>query len=400
MVDMRIIWKAQIDLCKRIADDIIKNNASEEICRYADKYAVIESPFETSGGCCGEDNIRINFGEAYCHVDIDENNAPTGEVWWSNEEMGISDARTYEESIKALERLSLEEAYKNCMFIESYLDQEGKEIHSYNYEPFTAIENESLQTKAAEAFAFLDWMCIDLGDSYSDEVREICSQMEIEFPENTDEDIPLMELATKAYEKYLEEKPSEIVDNVFYYEDCSNFIMQQIAYVKDADKSIIHAKSLLNYVEEKVNQGVLSKKQLTAAENLNSLLSSVDVSLVCIGRYVGDRLWKKLDGNHYFQSNTGFITGHITEKDENAYALGSYVCYAQHLIGDNGYAVTFCRKKESIIAHVYSYKRKNYNCESNFFIYSDMNYEISLTESALDNDVSKLAAYINTLPIK
>lgn len=104
---------------------------------YADKYAVIESPFETSGGCYGENFIRINYGEAYCHVDIDENNAPTGDVWWSNEEMGISDARTYEESIKALERMTLEEAYKNCMFIESYSDQEGKEIHSYNYEPFT-----------------------------------------------------------------------------------------------------------------------------------------------------------------------------------------------------------------------------------------------------------------------
>ena len=94
MVDMRKIWKAQLGLCNQIAEDIIKNNASEELCKYADKYAVIESPYETGGGCCGEDNIRINFGEAYCHINIDENGKPTGEIWWSNEEMGIDAALT------------------------------------------------------------------------------------------------------------------------------------------------------------------------------------------------------------------------------------------------------------------------------------------------------------------
>lgn len=40
MVDMRKIWKAQLVLCNQIAEDIIKNNASEEVCKYADKYAV------------------------------------------------------------------------------------------------------------------------------------------------------------------------------------------------------------------------------------------------------------------------------------------------------------------------------------------------------------------------
>lgn len=153
MVDMRKIWKAQLNLCEKIAEDIIKNNASEEVCKYADKFAVIESPYETGGGCCGEDNIRINFGEAYCHINIDENGKPTGEIWWSNEEMGIDAAITYEDSVNALNKMSIEEAYEKCEYIDSYINQEGKEKTDYIYKPFETITSNTIHPVQKPIFA-------------------------------------------------------------------------------------------------------------------------------------------------------------------------------------------------------------------------------------------------------
>lgn len=141
MVDMRFIWKAQLDLCKAIADDIIKHKASKEICKYADGFARIESPYGTRDGNNGNDFIRINFGEAYCYVDLDKNNKPNGVVWWCNDEMGINDKNNgkYKSSVAAIWLMSLEEAYNNCEYPDCYDEYEGKEAEyaeSIRYIPY------------------------------------------------------------------------------------------------------------------------------------------------------------------------------------------------------------------------------------------------------------------------
>ena len=127
MVDMRIIWKAQLDLCKAIADDIIKHNASKEVCEYADGFAQIESPYDTRGGWYGNDFIRVNFGEAYCYIDIDEDNKPIGTINWNNDEMGVENDYTYDGTVNDLNNMTIEQAYENCMYIDCYEDEEGKE---------------------------------------------------------------------------------------------------------------------------------------------------------------------------------------------------------------------------------------------------------------------------------
>jgi hypothetical protein len=140
MVDMRIIWMAQLDLCKAIADDIVKHNASKEICQYADGFAMIESPYGTRGGYYGNDFIRINFGEAYCYVDLDRNNKPDGVVWWNNDEMGIDDQNDdeYSSSIGSLQMMSIEEAYENCEYPDCYDEYEGRETeYVLEYIPYS-----------------------------------------------------------------------------------------------------------------------------------------------------------------------------------------------------------------------------------------------------------------------
>lgn len=139
MVDMRIIWKAQLDLCKAIAEDVLKHNANEGVCKYADEFATIESPYCTKGGYCGNSFIRINFGEAYCYVDVDEDNIPTGNVWWNNDEMGVKHDFSYEGTVDDLNNMSLEDAYENCGYPDCYDKEEGKESEYWEtikYIPF------------------------------------------------------------------------------------------------------------------------------------------------------------------------------------------------------------------------------------------------------------------------
>lgn len=146
MVNMRIIWKAQLDLCKAIAEDIIKYNASKEICKYADGFAMIESPYGTRDGYCGNDYIRINFGEAYCYIDIDKNDKPIGnikDIWWNNEDMGVKNYCTYDGTINDLEQMTTEELKKVFEFYgyinDCYEDEEGKEneyAKSLKYIPY------------------------------------------------------------------------------------------------------------------------------------------------------------------------------------------------------------------------------------------------------------------------
>ena len=268
------------------------------------------------------------------------------------------------------------------------------------------MDDKTLLTKAAEALAFLDWMCLDMGDSHVELIRELCDLANVTFPKELDDETELMSYAARAYEKCLDEKMYDtLTTNVSYYDDCIDFIMQQIAYIKDAEESIDHMKILLEFIQENAT-GELSATLVTA-KRLSDLLSSMDVPLVRVGHYIGERLWKQLDRNRYFQSNTGFAVGHVTQEDDAAHALGEYVCYADPLQGDDGYAVIFRRKDGKCITHVYAYEHGTYFSE---FHYSDEGYELVISDDNMPIQeclyadkkrvIRKLAAYINSLPTK
>lgn len=134
MVDLRIIWERQLRLCKEIADDIIKHEASIEICEHTAKYALIEAPFKFNGmtdySC--DNFIRINFGEAYCYIDLDKNNKPTS-IRWCNDEMGVKNDTSFDGTLEDLQKMDLEHPYNICadFVYDEYAGRETEYILPY-----------------------------------------------------------------------------------------------------------------------------------------------------------------------------------------------------------------------------------------------------------------------------
>lgn len=94
--DMRKVWINQINLLRAVADDIIKNGPTPELCRYLTReypFILTEWPCNGDGSIRASvsDRVRLNYGEAYAYIHLDEGLRPTGEITWNTEEMGVSD---------------------------------------------------------------------------------------------------------------------------------------------------------------------------------------------------------------------------------------------------------------------------------------------------------------------
>ena len=124
---MRAIYKEQLRMIKEIAEDIVKHNASSEVIEHAKGYAHLENEY-------GE-FWRVSWGEAYAYIDIDDNGKPVGDIWWSNEEMGVEHNGTYEETLRDLEDMTIEEAYNNSQYSDCYDEYENEE-YVLDYEKF------------------------------------------------------------------------------------------------------------------------------------------------------------------------------------------------------------------------------------------------------------------------
>lgn len=116
MVDMRCIYKEQLRFVKAIAEDIVKHDATSEVIEHAKEYAHLENEYG--------DFWRINWGEAYAYIDINEDGHPTGKIWWNNDEMGVEHNGTYEGTFDDLESMTIEEAYNKSSYSDCYDEQE------------------------------------------------------------------------------------------------------------------------------------------------------------------------------------------------------------------------------------------------------------------------------------
>ena len=143
MVNMKKIYIAQTNFVNEIAKDILKHGATKEICEYADKFATIDSPYETSGNDT-DGFIRVQFGEAYAYVDTeyvdDETDEikPTGEIWFNNDEMGC-DGTTYEDILDELNKAHSYELYEVGFDTWCYDEYEGAEddyVKKLTYVPY------------------------------------------------------------------------------------------------------------------------------------------------------------------------------------------------------------------------------------------------------------------------
>lgn len=94
--DMRKVWINQINLLCAVADDIIKIGSTPELCRYlTHEYPFILTEWPCNGDgsvrASVSDRVRLNYGEAYAYIHLNEGLRPTGEITWNTEEMGVSD---------------------------------------------------------------------------------------------------------------------------------------------------------------------------------------------------------------------------------------------------------------------------------------------------------------------
>lgn len=147
MVDMRIIYKAQLEFIRAVVHDIIKHGANDEILNYVLNYEGIEVEGNTE--CEAVKNrysdpswLRINIGESFAYIAIDkETKRPRSEehVTWSNEDMGVSRGASvyYENTFREISTMTLEESFVKCPYAEAYGTFEGREqLAVPKYEPF------------------------------------------------------------------------------------------------------------------------------------------------------------------------------------------------------------------------------------------------------------------------
>lgn len=125
--DMRKVWINQINLLRAVADDIIKIGPTPELCRYLTR----EYPFIlTEWPCNGDgsiresvsDRVRLNYGEAYAYIHLDEGLRPTGEITWNTEEMGVSDEASSDAEITKAELKAMSE--KQARAIAECIDED------------------------------------------------------------------------------------------------------------------------------------------------------------------------------------------------------------------------------------------------------------------------------------
>lgn len=121
MLNIRKIWIARVNFVNEIARDIVKHKASEEVCKYADRFAEVSCHWGTSGDYCGYLFVRVNCGEAYAYVNLDQKLRPTGKVWFNVEEMGCSYSK-YVEVINWLNSITTSKAIDNCPYYDDYVD--------------------------------------------------------------------------------------------------------------------------------------------------------------------------------------------------------------------------------------------------------------------------------------
>lgn len=145
--DTRKVWINQINLLRAVADDIIKNGPAPELCRYLTR----EYPFIlTEWPCNGDgsiresvsDRVRLNYGEAYAYIHLDEGLRPTGEITWNTEEMGVSDEASSDAEMTKAELKAMSE--KQARAIAECID-EGcygmKDEMPVEYRPFAETMN-------------------------------------------------------------------------------------------------------------------------------------------------------------------------------------------------------------------------------------------------------------------
>ena len=158
-MNLREIYLKQIKEVKLAVEEIVRYGATKDVLNHVAKYMSVEGciPFDKTNDydpTCRW--IRVNFGEAYAYIPVeqDEDNylevdTNLNHVWWDNSEMGFSRYYVKEygapinenNTINLLMKIQNNELEEN-EYAETYLEWAGRE-HEYTsgYELYSPIEN-------------------------------------------------------------------------------------------------------------------------------------------------------------------------------------------------------------------------------------------------------------------
>lgn len=145
--DMRKVWINQINLLRAVADDIIKIGPTPELCRYlTHEYPFILTEWPCNGDgsvrASVSDRVRLNYGEAYAYIHLNEGLRPTGEITWNTEEMGVSDEASSDAEMTKAELKAMSE--KQAHAIAECIDEDCydmKDEMPVEYRPFAETMN-------------------------------------------------------------------------------------------------------------------------------------------------------------------------------------------------------------------------------------------------------------------
>ena len=145
--DMRKVWINQINLLRAVADDIIKNGPAPELCRYLTReypFILTEWPCNGDGSIRASvsDRVRLNYGEVYAYIHLDERLRPTGEITWNTEEMGVSDEASSDAEMTKAELKAMSE--KQARAMAECIDESCygmKDEMPVEYRPFAETKN-------------------------------------------------------------------------------------------------------------------------------------------------------------------------------------------------------------------------------------------------------------------
>lgn len=165
----------------------------------------------------------------------------------------------------------------------------------------------------AKALVYLDKETIHMGDNYEDCVYGRYYQAFGKEP-NITSNTNLDELLYKSFLKMLTNKPSEISDLIWYWEEYEHYYTfeHNIQYenVDSINKSNIYKALTLVYKYAKENK--LSKKAVTPLKDFLDRIKTTGIAAINIGYHAGNKYYEFLNKESFGTiSNDIFTVGHI-----------------------------------------------------------------------------------------
>lgn len=235
--------------------------------------------------------------------------------------------------------------------------------------------------KVAEALAYLDIEILDMGDSYTEIVEELCSIAGVKFIPK-DEMGYLKKQAVKAYCILLERLDSVCIEYIDYLYYNQYVLMHRLVFSGEPCPITEHPtmKALSNYFNFLKEVLSCDEPQCRKMQKLIDNFKAIDLELCYTGHFLGYRFFRYLNPEYFFISNDAFTVGSILSPEDDEHMLGQYTIHAcfDHIGKYKGYTIAFNRVEGKLVARMYEFSK---TFEPYKISYSDLLYEMDVDMS-------------------